>query len=172
MLLKNDGKITYESVATASEMPYLHQCVCETLRIYAVLPALERVCTNPNGVSLEPFSDFKIPYGMPVIVPLFGIGRDEKYFPDPLKYDPDRFSPENIATIPSGVHTPFGIGPRNCIGERLGLIQTKTALCSMLKDFRVEMTDNTPHEIKFRKNANHIQSDEALFVEFIKDSLI
>lgn len=54
----------------------------------------------------------------------------------------------------------------------MGLIQTKVALCSMLKDFRVEMTEKTPHEIKFRKNANHIQSDKGLFVEFVRDPLI
>lgn len=110
MLLRNEGKITYESVANTSEMPYLHQIICESLRMYSVLPVLDRVCINPDGVSLEPFSDFIIPCGMPVLIPIYGIGKDEKYFPDPLKFDPDRFSPENIDSIPSCVHIPFGTG--------------------------------------------------------------
>lgn len=171
MLMRHDGKITFDAVANISELPLLHQAINETLRLYSVLPALDRVCINKSGVSLEPFSNFKIPYGMPILIPISGIGRDEKYFPDPLKYDPDRFSPDNIDNIPSCVHIPFGAGPRNCLGERMGLIQTKTALCTMFKDFRVEMTDKTPREIKFRKNANHLQSDQGLFVEFVKDSL-
>lgn len=171
MLTRHDGKITFDAVSNISELPYLNQVVNETLRLYSVLPALDRECINHDGVSLEPFSDFKIPYGMPVLIPISGMGRDEKYFPDPLKYDPDRFSPENIDKIPSCVHIPFGSGPRNCLGERMGLIQTKTALCTMLKDFRVEMNENTPLEIKFRKNANHLQSDKGLFVDFILDPL-
>lgn len=171
MLVKNDGKITYEAVANPSEMPYLHQVVNETFRMYPVLPALDRECIEPNGVSLEPFSNFRVPFGMPILIPLYGLERDEKFFPEPLTYDPDRFSPENIKSIPSNTFIPFGIGSRSCIGERMGLIQTKIAICSILKDFYVEANDRTPREIKLKKNANHIQSEDPLLVDFVKDSL-
>lgn len=65
----------------------------------------------------------------------------------------------------------FDTGLRNCLGERLGLIQTKTAICSILKDFRVELTSNSPDDIGMLKNANHIQPDKPLFVNFVKDVL-
>lgn len=110
MLQRHDGKITFEGVSNFSEMPYLQQVLNETLRLYSVLPALDRVCINPNGVSLEPISSFRIPCGMPIIIPIFGIGRDEKYFKNPLEYNPERFSPENIDLIPSCTHIPFGAG--------------------------------------------------------------
>jgi cytochrome P450 len=139
--------------------------------MYPVLPALDRECIDPDGVSLEPFSDFKVPFGMPILIPLYALERDEKYFEDPLKYNPDRFSPENIKNIPSNTFIPFGIGPRSCIGERMGLIQTKTAICSILKDFCIETNDKTPRKIKLKINANHIQSDDPIFVDFVKDSL-
>jgi cytochrome P450 family 6 len=171
MLLRHDGKITFEGVSNVSEMPYLQQVLNETLRLYSVLPALDRVCINRNGVSLEPISSFRIPCGMPIIIPIFGLGRDEKYFKNPLVYDPDRFSPENIDAIPSCAHIAFGAGPRNCLGERLGLIQTKTAICNILKDFRIETTENSPAKIGMLKNANHIQPDKPLFVNFVKDFL-
>lgn len=113
-LRKSDGKLTYETVM--HETPYLHQVILETLRIYPVLPFLDRECTNPNGYTLKPFSNFVIPYKMPIFIPIYGTQRDEKYFPDPLKFDPERFSPENIHKIPSFIHLPFGIGNRSCIG--------------------------------------------------------
>ena len=113
-LMKNDGKLTYDLVM--HETPYLHQVFLEVLRFYPVLPLLDRECTNPNGYSLKPYSDFVIPYKMPVFIPIYGIQRDEKYFEDPLKFDPERFSPENIHKVSTFTHLPFGTGNRSCIG--------------------------------------------------------
>lgn len=50
-------------------------------------------------------------------MPLVGIHRDPAYFPDPLKFDPERFSDENKHNIHPLAFMPFGLGPRNCIGE-------------------------------------------------------
>lgn len=171
MLMRTEGKVTYDSVMNITEMPYLHQVVYETLRLYPILPWLDRVCVNPDGYSLEPFSDFKIPYGMPVYIPVFAMQRDKKYFPDPLKFDANRFSPENIHNIQPFTNLPFGSGPRNCVGERFGLMQVKTALVKILKDFRLEATANTPKEIVFEKKAMVVQADRGLYLNMIKDPL-
>ena len=171
MLIRTEGKVTYDAVMNSTEMPYLHQIVHETLRIYPILPVLDRQCVNPDGYSLEPFSDFKIPYGMPVYIPYYAIQRDEKYFPDPLKFDPERFSPANIGNIKPFTNFPFGVGPRICIGERFGLMQVKTGLVKILKDFRIETTVNTPKTIVLEKKSMVIHSDKGLFVNFIRDPL-
>lgn len=172
MLLKSDGKVTYDSVMSLSEMPYLNQILNETLRLYPILPVLDRECINPDGYSLEPLSSFKIPQGMPVHVPVFGIHRDEKNFPNALKFDPDRFSTENAKKIKPFTHFPFGVGPRNCIGERFGLMQVKTGIVKTLMDFRLEPNANTPKEIVLEKKAMLVQSEKGLLVDFIKDPLI
>lgn len=171
MLIRTEGKVTYDAVMNATEMPYLNQVVYETLRLYPILPWLDRVCVNPEGYSLEPWSDFKIPCGMPVYIPSFPIQRDQKYFPDPLKFDPNRFTPENVHNIQPFTNLPFGSGPRNCVGERFGLMQVKTGMVKILKDFRLEATANTPKEIVLEKNAMVIQSEKGLYLNMIKDPL-
>jgi cytochrome P450 family 9 len=51
------------------------------------------------------------------MVPVWAIHRNPEYFPDPDKFDPDRFSEENKGKIKPFTYMPFGNGPRNCIGK-------------------------------------------------------
>lgn len=171
MLVRTKGQVTYDAIMNTSEMPCLHQVVYETMRIYPILPFLDRVCINPDGYSLEPFSDFKIPFGMPVYIPIFALHRNEKNFPDPMKFDPERFSPDNISKIKPFTNLPFGSGPRNCIGERFGLMQVKSGIVNILKDFRLEPSEKTPKTITLEKKAMLVQSDKGLFLNLVKDQL-
>lgn len=172
MLIKTGGKITYEAVMNNNEMPYLHQIILETLRLYPVIPYLDRECVAINGYTSDAFNNFTIPYKMPVLIPIFAIQRDEKYFPDPLKFDPERFAPNNIDNIVDYSFIPFGSGSRNCIGERLAFLQMKIGIVKILKDFRMEITPKTPKIIEFQKRAILIQSEQGLFINLIKDSLL
>lgn len=172
MLVRTGGQVTYDAVMNTAEMPFLHQVVFETLRLYPILPVLDRECVNPDGYSLEPFSDFKIPYGMPIYIPIYGIQRDERYFPKPLVFDPERFAPENINNIQQFTNFPFGAGPRNCIGERFGLMQVKTGIVKILKDFRLEPAARTPKKIVLAKKAMLVQSETGLYFNLIKDPLV
>lgn len=79
-----------------------------------MLPFLDRQCLNDYAV---PDSDLIIEKGTPVLIPLAGIHYDERYYPDPQKYDPERFSDENKDKIPQFAYMPFGAGPRVCIGN-------------------------------------------------------
>lgn len=169
MLVKTEGKVTYDGVM--KEMPYLNQIVNETLRMYPILPFLDRECIEPNGYSLEPFSDFRIPKGMPVYIPIFGMHRDEKHYPEPMKFDPERFAPTNINNVKPFTYFPFGAGPRNCIGERFGLMQVKTGIVKILKEFRLEVTENTPKTIDLDKKSIVPKSVKGLYFNMIKDPL-
>lgn len=50
-------------------------------------------------------------------IPIYPFHRDAQYYPDPEKFDPERFSDDNKGSIVPGTYIPFGIGPRNCIGN-------------------------------------------------------
>lgn len=109
-LQNHDGLLSYESI---SEMKFIDLCVKETLRKYPGLPILNRECTKDYRV---PGTKFTIKKGTSVIISLLGVHRDEKFFPDPDKYNPDRFTDEKRA-YNEDMYMPFGAGPRNCIGE-------------------------------------------------------
>lgn len=129
-VVKEHNGFTYDAI---QKMTYLHMVVCgilillhntcyilliiffiETLRKYPVLAFLDRITNNDYKI---PNSDMVIEKGTPVYISLFGLHYDPQYFPDPEKYDPERFSEENKSKVPSFSYIPFGDGPRNCIGN-------------------------------------------------------
>lgn len=98
---------------------------------------LTRTCVKEYRI---PGTDKIIEKGCEVFIPIFALQRDEQYYDEPDKFDPDRFSEENLAGTNqiNRPYIPFGDGPRNCVGLRLGKLQTKCALVMMLHKFRFE----------------------------------
>lgn len=97
---------------------------------------MNRECTKDYHM---PNSDLVIEQGTPINIPVYGIHHDEKYYPDPEKFDPNRFAdPERVANMP---YYPFGDGPRYCIGMRLGKMQTKVGIVIMMQKYKYELGD-------------------------------
>ena len=88
-----------------------------------------------------------IPKGMMVIVPHESIMKDKKFYPNPDKFDPENFSAENKAKRSPYAFLGFGQGPRNCIGMRFALLQTKIALAKVLLNYEVVPCEKTPNEL-------------------------
>lgn len=85
--------------------------------MYTVFPNLARKCVKNYQL---PGTDIVIEKDDVIIVPAFAIHRDEQYFPQPDKFNPDRFDVDSAAKAQlDRVYLPFGTGPRNCIGLRL-----------------------------------------------------
>lgn len=77
------------------------------------------------------------------------MNHDPKYFPEPSKFDPERFTPENSKNRHQFTFLPFGEGPRNCIGLRLSLMQSKLSVVKILQNYEVIPSDRTPIPMKF-----------------------
>ncbi|XP_047110210.1 probable cytochrome P450 6a13 isoform X1 [Schistocerca piceifrons] len=147
VLSKHGGQVTYEAV---HEMSYLDMVVAETLRKYPPLTELDRICTVAYTI---PGSNVKIEEGTKLIIPVYAIHHDPKYYPDPEKFDPERFTEEQKASRHHFVYLPFGEGPRICIGMRFGLIQTKLGIASLVSKFIFSATSKTPAKLQMDPKA-------------------
>lgn len=105
-----------------------------------------RVCKKPYQI---PGTNLVIQPGEFVTIPISGIHMDDEYYPEPGKFDPDRFRPENKCQRHPLAFIPFGAGPRNCIGFRLGRLVAKIAVASIISEFRVTLNERTKTPIKF-----------------------
>ncbi|EFN64016.1 Cytochrome P450 6A1 [Camponotus floridanus] len=134
---KHGSNLSYENV---KEMNYLDKVFKETLRKYPTVSYLIRQSTTSytfGGSTLD------IPKNLQVFIPVFGIHRDPDIYPKPDVFDPERFSDEAIQTRHPMHYLPFGDGPRNCIGARFAIHQTKIGLIKILRNYKVEICDKT-----------------------------
>ncbi|ETN63769.1 cytochrome P450 [Anopheles darlingi] len=129
-----DGKTpTYEVL---QKMKYLDMVVSETLRRWTPLGLTNRRCTKDYTFTNSDGNVITIEKGHTISIPLKSFHLDEKYFPDPLRFDPERF--EDPSGINQDAYVPFGTGMRNCIGSRLALMQAKCILFYMLSHYSFE----------------------------------
>ncbi|XP_055714127.1 cytochrome P450 6a8-like [Phlebotomus papatasi] len=145
-LAKYNGEFTYEA---AMEMTYLDQVINETLRIYPSVGSLTRRVTQDYEV---PGTKFVLKKGLSVIIPIHAIQNDPEIFPDPDKFDPERFSVENSKNRHNAAFLPFGDGPRNCIGLRFGMMQVRVGLATVLRSFLIETCSRTPNPVILQKD--------------------
>lgn len=119
----------------------------ETLRKYPIVDTLFRKTANNYKV---PDTDIVLEKDTLVGIPVLGIQRDPNIYPDPMKFDPERFTKENVAARHPYAWMPFGLGPRNCIGLRFGMMQTRLGIATILNDFRVTPSKRTLIPMKFQ----------------------
>lgn len=116
------------------QLPYLVQCINETMRLYPPIWHLGRMNINEDeigGYKLNPQSHIRIsPYT---------IQRNPKYWNEPDKFDPDRFSVENSKNIIPGSFIPFGNGPRLCVGRNFAMMEMTLILASLYQKFKIKV---------------------------------
>ncbi|KAJ8735116.1 hypothetical protein PYW08_014366 [Mythimna loreyi] len=132
-------EMTYNDI---EKMQYLDKVLNEAMRKYPPIGVIQRLCSKdtylPSGV--------KIAKDNITLIPVFALHRDEKYYPNPDVFDPERFSSENGSNVNNNyVYLPFGEGNRICIGNRFARLQVKVGLASLLRRFTlVESKNVTP----------------------------
>lgn len=161
-LAANNDKLTYEIVQS---LKYLDWGISEALRKYPLLPFLDRKCMADYRV---PTTDLVIPADTMIYISLSGMQNDSKYFPNPEKFDPYRFSDERKDEIVPFTYMPFGEGPRNCIGMRFGVINAKNGLLHILKSYKVVPHEDTPKKLSFSSRALLLASTDIIKLRFIR----
>lgn len=76
--------------------------------------------------------------GSTIGISIYRVHRDERYFPSPEEYQPERFLPENSEKRHPYAFIPFSAGRRNCIGQRFAMLEIKVILAYILRNFQIE----------------------------------
>ncbi|XP_015119349.1 cytochrome P450 6k1-like [Diachasma alloeum] len=118
----------YEAI---NDMKYLDQCFAEGLRLHPPVPTIDRVTRGEYKI---PGTDIILESGTPIYISLYGLHDDPRFFEDAESFKPERF--EKGEEIPTA-YMPFGLGPRQCIGMKLGQLFSKIVLSIILKDYEI-----------------------------------
>lgn len=141
----------------------------EVLRLWPPAVGTDRQCAKdynmgkPNSTCTQ---DYIIRKGEAVIIPVYAIHRNPEFFPDPLKFNPERFSDENKHKIKPLTYIPFGIGPRNCIGSRFALFELKVMIYNLLQQFVVSPCEKTPIPVKLLKGSFNLKIEGGHWLRF------
>ncbi|XP_055920538.1 cytochrome P450 3A7 [Eupeodes corollae] len=130
-----DGaEASYEKI---QNMKYLDMIVSETLRKWPSQPLIDRICSKPyilTNSAGEVVADFK-PDDV-VCFSVYGSHFDKEYFENPFTFDPERFSEQKKSSIRPLTYFPFGVGARNCLGQKFGLMVVKIMLYHLVLEFK------------------------------------
>ncbi|KAL1138263.1 hypothetical protein AAG570_009952 [Ranatra chinensis] len=161
VLHKYSGEITYESI---NDMPYMDMVLAETLRMYPPVARLDRSCVEDyclaRGVTVDK--------GIRVNIPVIGLHYDPEYYPEPERFDPERFSVTGKANRSPYVYLPFGAGPRNCIGLRFAQMTTKMCMVYILQDFSVDICEKTEENITYSRKSMLLKAENGVWLQFLK----
>lgn len=113
-------------------MRCLDQCVKETLRLYPSVPVIARQLGEDVRIG-----KYTIPAGNTVLICPYGTHRSPDVYPEPSKFDPNRFTPEEVEKRNPYAFIPFSAGPRNCIGYKFAYIELKTIVSTILRNFEL-----------------------------------
>ncbi|XP_012524719.1 cytochrome P450 9e2 [Monomorium pharaonis] len=103
-----------------------------------------------------------------LMLPVYGLHHDPKYFPNPNKFDPERFNETNKDNILPYTYLLFGHGPRKCIGNRFALMETKILIAYLLQKFTIKTMEKTIEPIIFTKKEFALQPADGFWVELEK----
>lgn len=135
------------------------------MRKYPPATTLMRVANADYNI---PGTKHIIKKGDKLVIPIYALHHDLNYYPNPYKYDPERFSPEQVAKRNPYCFIPFGEGPRACIGLRFGIMQARVGLAVLLNNFRITASPKTPRTLVIDKNKNILTSEGGLFLNVQK----
>jgi cytochrome P450 family 9 len=157
------AKPTYESLLG---MKYLDMVVSEALRKWPSAVVTDREVSKE--FTIQPTQPGEKPLGLEKGIvcwlPMFAIHRDPRFYPDPEKFDPERFNDENKHKINPTMYMPFGAGPRNCIGSRFALLEMKLILFHVLKNFEVVPVERTPIPLVLDKDQINLNAKGGMWL--------
>jgi cytochrome P450 len=124
-----------------ANLSYTRMVIEETMRIYPTVPAMER-----EALADDTLAGRRIPKGSTVMIVPWVLHRHLKLWPNPGRFDPERFSAEQSAARPRFTYLPFGGGRRICIGAAFSLAEATILLATLAQRYRLQLVPGHPVE--------------------------
>jgi cytochrome P450 len=124
-------------------LPYTERVLTESMRLYPPAWGLGR-----RAVREFDTGGFTIPADSILFACPYVTQRDARWFSDPLRFDPDRWTPDFKATLPRFAYFPFGGGPRQCIGEHFAWLEGVLLLATFAQKWRMRLAPNQKIEMQ------------------------
>ncbi|XP_041973294.1 cytochrome P450 4C1-like [Aricia agestis] len=160
------GKDTRDAtLEDLSAMKYLDLVIKESMRLYPPVNFIMRQTTQPCKLS-----NFDIPANTMCAIHIYDLHRDEKIYPEPDKFRPERFLPENSAGRHNFAFIPFSAGPRNCIGQKFAMMEMKSLLSSIFRRFDVAPVTKISDNLSFSVDLV-LRTTDPVYVRFIERGL-
>jgi cytochrome P450 len=127
------------TMADLGSLPYVERVVTESMRLYppAWIVGRRAIADNPRGPYIAPARSI-------LIVSPYIIQRDARYYAEPERFNPDRWTPEFRAALPRFAYFPFGGGPRQCIGESFAWMELILLVATIAQRWQLRLAPGHP----------------------------
>jgi cytochrome P450 len=119
-------------LADLHRLTYTTQVVEEVMRMYPPVWILPRVAQREDTIG-----GHRVPAGADVLICTYTLHRHPAFWPDPDRFDPERFAQGGSARRPRYAYIPFGAGPRVCVGSALGMMEATVVLATVARELRL-----------------------------------
>ncbi|WP_106322674.1 cytochrome P450 [Actinoplanes italicus] len=120
-------------------LTYTTSVIQEAMRLYPPVWLLPRIANDADVVG-----GFRVPAGADVLVSPYTLHRDPRFWPEPDRFDPGRFTAGADTDRPRYAYIPFGAGPRFCVGSHLGMLEAVLVLAMICRDLRLAGVPGRP----------------------------
>jgi len=134
--IPDKSSISFESI---SSMAYAQQILEETLRLYPPVWLYSR-----KSMEADSLTDFDVAGDTDIFLSPYILHRTEEFWPDPDRFDPERFGPDAPYKKGDRPYFPFSLGPRRCLGEYFSFLEMKIHLGILIQRFHMTWTGNVP----------------------------
>ncbi|ELZ95246.1 cytochrome P450 [Haloferax mucosum ATCC BAA-1512] len=131
---------TFEDVR---QLEYTERVLNEAMRLY---PPVYVMFREPK-VDVR-LGGYRIPDGSAIMLPQWVVHRSERWWDNPLEFDPDRWAPERTRDRPRFAYFPFGGGPRHCIGKHLSMLEGRLILGTVAQQYELDYIRDEPFSLR------------------------
>jgi cytochrome P450 len=126
-------------VADIGSLPFVERVVTESMRLYPPAWIIGR-----RTIADYSLGGYVVPARTILVLSPFVTQRDARFYTEPERFDPDRWTPEFRASLPKFAYFPFGGGPRQCIGESFAWMELVLLVATIAQQWRLQLVPGHP----------------------------